>query len=205
MQILRKFKKGENIKKKFIIGISAFLLIGIILTGISYAVYQQETEVTFINAKVGSFTANDIELSMKVDNEEVSTPPSKDNYQVEVKCDNADGSWDSERWGANIDNIKSNKVKCEVNFKTPEPTISEVIATSEKTSINLSYESKGINVRTICKWGTNEGEYPNEVEATNTNCIIEKRIHNIIIKYVLRIMLEKYVITEVSKQDQIQL
>ena len=204
MQKIRKFKTMED---KINVGLKimcAFLLVGIIIVGKSYAEYKQETEVTFINAKVGSFTANDIELSMKVDNEEVSTPPSKDNYQVEVKCDNADGEWDSERWGADIRNIKSNKVKCEVNFKTPEPTISEVTATSEKTSINLSYESKGINVRTICKWGTNEGEYPNEVEATNTNCIIEKRIHNIIIKYVLRIMLEKYVIMEVSKQEEKQ-
>ena len=172
MQKIRKFKTVED---KINVGLKimcAFLLVGIIIVGKSYAEYKQETEVTFINAKVGSFTANDIELSMKVDNEEVSTPPSKDNYTVEVKCDNADGEWNIEEWGADIRNIKSNKVKCEVNFKTPEPTISEVTATSEKTSINLSYESKGINVRTICKWGTSEGEYPNEVEGTNTECNI---------------------------------
>ena len=109
---------------------------------------------------------------MKVDNEEVSTPPSKDNYTVEVKCDNADGEWNIEEWGADIRNIKSNRVKCNVNFISPKPTISEVIATSEKTSINLSYTTEGINVKTICKWGTNEGEYPNEVEGTNTECNI---------------------------------
>ena len=49
---LKKFKKEETKRKKVIKIFGAFIMIGILLSGISYAVYKRETEVTFINAKV---------------------------------------------------------------------------------------------------------------------------------------------------------
>ena len=49
---LKRFKKEETKRKKVIKIFVVFAVVGILLSGISYAVYQRETEVTFINAKV---------------------------------------------------------------------------------------------------------------------------------------------------------
>ena len=76
--------------------------------------------------------------------------------------------------GALVTNINASKVKCEVNFKTPGATLSEITATSTKTSISLSYKTEGKGTNTTCKNGTEEGVYPNEEEATNTNCNIKE-------------------------------
>ena len=171
---LKKFKKEETNKKNAIKIVSAFMVIGIMLAGISYAVYQHEDEKLFINATVGEFKENDIELAIKLDGEQIDTPPAKDDYIVIVECDYADGEWDTEKWGALVTNINASKVKCEVNFKTPEATLFEVTATSTMKEISLSYKAEGMGTSTTCKYGTEEGNYPNEVEATNTNCNIKE-------------------------------
>ena len=49
---LKKFNKNEINRKNVIIIVGVFMVIGILLLGTSYAVYQREDEITFINAKV---------------------------------------------------------------------------------------------------------------------------------------------------------
>ena len=173
MEKLKKFKGKLDFKKKALIGVYAILIIGIILMGTTYAVYQTSDEVTFINARVGKFVANDIELAMTLDGKEVESPPEKNSlYTVTVNCDNATGRWDMNEWAAVVGSISSNKVKCQVDFSTPEPTLSEVTATSDKTTISLSYTAGGIGTNTTCVYGT-DTNYGNTVYGTtNSNCNI---------------------------------
>ena len=170
---MQKFNKSGSLKKKALIGVYAFLIIGIILMGTTYAVYQTEDEVLFINARVGKFNANDIELAMKLDGEEVDSPPAKNSlYTVEVNCDNATGTWDMNKWAAVIGSISSNKVKCEVNFTTPEATLSDVTATSDKTTISLSYTAAGIGTSTTCVYGESNSYGGTAEGTTNSKCSI---------------------------------
>lgn len=48
---MKKFNK-DNKKKKIIISILIITLVGLVLVQSSYAFFQKQTEVTFINAKV---------------------------------------------------------------------------------------------------------------------------------------------------------
>ncbi len=49
---LKKFNKNEINRKKVIMIVGVFMVVGILLLGTSYAIYQKEDEVQFINAKV---------------------------------------------------------------------------------------------------------------------------------------------------------
>lgn len=57
---MQKFLVKRNIRKKIIIGLYAFLIIGILSVGASYAFFQNETEITFINAKIRFPTASEV-------------------------------------------------------------------------------------------------------------------------------------------------
>ncbi len=52
LQRLKKFNKNEIDRKKVIMIVGVFMVVGILLLGTSYAVYQKEDEVQFINAIV---------------------------------------------------------------------------------------------------------------------------------------------------------
>lgn len=141
--------------------------------GTTYAVYQTSDEVTFINARVGKFVANDIELAMTLDGKEVESPPKKNSlYTVTVNCDKATGRWDMNEWAAVVGSISSNKVKCQVDFATPEPTLSDVTATSDKTSISLSYTAGGIGTSTTCVYGKTNSYGTTASGVTNSKCSI---------------------------------
>ena len=91
----------NNNKQRNIIIVESIFLIGLFLVGLSYAVYQKEDEVRFINAKVGSFetSSSDIELAMTLDGEDIVTTPNKGYYNITVECDYANGEWDKDKIG----------------------------------------------------------------------------------------------------------
>lgn len=120
MPKLQAFDKNENKKtKRIMIGIPmALVVIAVVIVASSYAIFQQQLEAALIKATVGDFDKGDIKLAITVNGKEVDSIPDKGNYFVEVDCgSDATGSWNNEKWGAEITKIKSKKVSCTVNFE----------------------------------------------------------------------------------------
>lgn len=65
---LRSLKKEIDLRNKIIIVISFLLLIIAIVLKTTYAIYQREEEITFINAKVRFPNASEISYSNKNEN-----------------------------------------------------------------------------------------------------------------------------------------
>lgn len=183
---LKKFRKENIILRKIPFLIVLCIVVAVISVTISYAIYQKTDEILFINAKVGQFETqiSDINIAMEVDGIVVSEVPEKnDLYTVEVSCDNAVGVWNKDNWDVTISNMTQPKVKCNINFITPIPTIDNVQAQGGKGNISISYKVDGINPSTICKYGTEEGYYSNVVESTNEECNITNLEEHVIYYY----------------------
>ena len=74
-----------------------------------------------------SFAINGVKYSTSLDGNSVSSFPSKGNYEVEVNCTNAKGSWNYKDWTVDIYDVIG-KVSCTISFisKTPS-SISDYI------------------------------------------------------------------------------
>ena len=68
-----------------------------------------------------SFTVNGVKYSTSLDGNSIDSFPSKGNYEVEVECTNAKGSWNYSKWVARINNI-TGKVSCNISFTSKTPT-----------------------------------------------------------------------------------
>ena len=68
-----------------------------------------------------SFTVNGVKYSTSLDGNSIDSFPSKGDYEVEVDCTNAKGSWNYSKWGARINNI-TGKVSCNISFTSKTPT-----------------------------------------------------------------------------------
>ena len=79
--------------------------------------------LVIINQKKNSksFTVNGVKYSTSLDGNSIDSFPSKGNYEVEVECTNAKGSWNYSKWVARINNI-TGKVSCNISFTSKTPT-----------------------------------------------------------------------------------
>ena len=68
-----------------------------------------------------SFTVNGVKYSTSLDGNSIDSFPSKGDYEVEVECTNAKGSWNYSKWVARINNI-TGKVSCNISFTSKTPT-----------------------------------------------------------------------------------
>ena len=68
-----------------------------------------------------SFIVNGVKYSTSLDGNSIDSFPSKGNYEVEVNCTNAKGSWNYSKWVARINNI-TGKVSCNISFTSKTPT-----------------------------------------------------------------------------------
>ncbi len=68
-----------------------------------------------------SFIVNGVKYSTSLDGNSIDSFPSKGNYEVEVDCTNAKGSWNYSKWVARINNI-TGKVSCNISFTSKTPT-----------------------------------------------------------------------------------
>ena len=68
-----------------------------------------------------SFTVNGVKYFTSLDGNSIDSFPSKGNYEVEVDCTNAKGSWNYSKWVAIINNI-TGKVSCNISFTSKTPT-----------------------------------------------------------------------------------
>ena len=68
-----------------------------------------------------SFTVNGVKYSTSLDGNSIDSFPSKGDYEVEVDCTNAKGSWNYSKWVARINNI-TGKVSCNISFTSKTPT-----------------------------------------------------------------------------------
>ncbi len=65
---MKTFKKKEKKKQFFIVAIATMALL-VLIVGITYAVYQEETEITFINTKVRWPNADEISYTTTNNND----------------------------------------------------------------------------------------------------------------------------------------
>jgi hypothetical protein len=80
-----------------------------------------------------------LELAYTINGVKATAFPSKGNYKVKIKCDNATGNWDYENWGLLISNATSEKVKCSVDFE--EETFAQyIVDLAETDTNNLTYD-----------------------------------------------------------------
>ncbi len=79
--------------------------------------------LVIINQKKNSksFTVNGVKYSASLDGNSIDSFPSKGDYEVEVDCTNAKGSWNYSKWVARINNI-TGKVSCNISFTSKTPT-----------------------------------------------------------------------------------
>ena len=79
--------------------------------------------LVIINQKKNSksFTVNGVKYSTSLDGNSIDSFPSKGDYEVEVDCTNAKGSWNYSKWVARINNI-TGKVSCNISFTSKTPT-----------------------------------------------------------------------------------
>ena len=193
MQKLNNIKNG---KKKFIIGVFGFLLLGILVVGTSYAVYQRETEVTFINAKVGDFRVNLSNITSTSTNNSVDLSYTASGYNASTTCTFGTVKGTYNIGATTVNNSKctktgltqntayyykvctKNNLKQEVckegsiNTKYNAPTLSNITATSTTNSIRLTYTVTGHAPDYLCKWGTSNGNYPNTAGMSLSECNI---------------------------------
>ena len=62
-----------------------------------------------------SFVVDGVRYSTSLDGNSIDSFPSKGDYEVEVNCTNAKGSWNYSKWVARINNI-TGKVSCNISF-----------------------------------------------------------------------------------------
>ena len=76
-----------------------------------------------VNQKKNSktFVVDGVRYSTSLDGNSIDSFPSKGNYEVEVNCTNAKGSWNYSKWVARINNI-TGKVSCNISFTSKTPT-----------------------------------------------------------------------------------
>ena len=65
-----------------------------------------------------SFTQDGIKYAITLDENIVTSFPSKGMFAVKVTCNGADGRWLYEEWKLAIENMTSDNVTCDVNFST---------------------------------------------------------------------------------------
>ena len=68
-----------------------------------------------------SFIVNGVKYSTSLDGNSIDSFPSKGDYEVEVNCTNAKGSWNYSKWVARINNI-TGKLSCNISFTSKTPT-----------------------------------------------------------------------------------
>ena len=92
----------------------SYIYILIIILMITLVIINQKK-----NSK--SFTVNGVKYSTSLDGNSIDSFPSKGDYEVEVDCTNAKGSWNYSKWVARINNI-TGKVSCNISFTSKTPT-----------------------------------------------------------------------------------
>ena len=84
-----------------------------------------------------TFPQHDVTYALTVDGVRTSTIPSKGMYNVDVVCENAVGEWLYDEWKLKITDMKTEKVNCNLTFKTiNQAYLNEYI-------INLSGKAQG--------------------------------------------------------------
>ena len=64
-----------------------------------------------------SFTQNGIKYALTLDENKITSFPSKGMYKVQVTCEGADGKWLYDEWKLSFENIISD-ISCNINFNT---------------------------------------------------------------------------------------
>ena len=169
----------------------------VLIVGISYAVYQREEEVTFINARVGDFRVNLSNITSTSTNTTIDLSYTASGYNASTTC-----TFGTVKGTYNIGATTVNNSKCtktgltqntayyykvctknklnqescregSINTKYNAPTLSNITATSTINSINLSYTMSGTISSRTCKYGTTNGNYSYTVSnPTNSKCSI---------------------------------
>lgn len=106
-ELIKYLERKENMKKSYI-----FILIIILM--ITLVIINQKK-----NNK--SFVVDGVRYSTSLDGNSIDSFPSKGDYEVEVNCINAKGSWNYSKWVARINNI-TGKVSCNISFTSKTPT-----------------------------------------------------------------------------------
>ena len=132
---LKKFKDTRNNKTKNIIVSLVVIIVILSLFTIyrSYAIYKLEKKYDVMQAKIGSFTKGDLQVSVLVDGVETNTFPTyEDNYYVEnINCtNNVTATFDVENWQINIADMNATSTKCTISFDSHK--------TNSVTPINMS-------------------------------------------------------------------
>ena len=142
MPRLKAFNKNENEKrKKIMLAIPIVLVvIAVVIVASSYAIFQTEAEGILINATVGDF-GGDIKLAIMVDGKETDALPTRGIYEsITVDCGgNATGSWNTDKWKAEIGEIKTKKVSCTVNFTKLLYSIGQEVQVANGDTIESFY------------------------------------------------------------------
>ena len=113
-----KINRESNIKVRTIVLSIVVLFAGIIY--FTFARYESNHSFILLNSKVGDFSK--VVRYMYDDGSgtvtDHDTPPAKNSGYVisNVSCSNGDGTWDSNNWTLNIDNI-TGRVECTLTFE----------------------------------------------------------------------------------------
>lgn len=69
-----------------------------------------------------SFKQKDVKYALTLDGNKIDSYPSKGVYRVDVTCEGADGRWLYDDWKLVVENVISDNVSCNINFKTIDKT-----------------------------------------------------------------------------------
>ena len=168
----------------------------VLIVGISYAVYQRETEVTFINAKVGDFRVNLSNITSTSTNTTIDLSYTASGYNASTTCTFGTVKGTYNIGATTVNNSKctktgltqntayyykvctKNNLKQEVckegsiNTKYNAPTLSNITATSTANSIKLTYTVSGYAKDYLCKWGTSANNITNIAGMNLSECNI---------------------------------
>jgi hypothetical protein len=113
---IAKFKTDKKIRN-ILITLGVFIALGGgIIFYKYYSTYKENKTYNILKNQVSSYSNEATELAYTINGVKATAFPSKGNYKVKIKCDNATGNWDYENWGLLISNATSEKVKCSVDF-----------------------------------------------------------------------------------------
>ena len=121
-----------------------------------------------------SFIVNGVKYSTSLDGNSIDSFPSKGDYEVEVNCTNAKGSWNYSKWVARISNI-TGKVSCNISFTSKTPTnINDYIkslAGTEQGNGQIVHEEINYTASTNINYRLSQGQYgtTSQFEGYGTN------------------------------------
>ncbi len=103
------------------------------------------------------YLVNEEFLATYIDGEKTDSFPAKGTVSFsKAECDNNTNiEWDNDNWGLYVTNL-SNKVKCNIYFKTGENAVTKITSLASSDTTNMASDDPDNNIRYI---GTNPNNY----------------------------------------------